>query len=68
VLNNATTSEHPELKPVQVRIGINDGINTEIVDGLKEGDLVVTGVLSSDLDSSASRPVNPFGGGGFPRR
>lgn len=55
-----------ELKPVQVKTGITDGIFTEITDGLKEDDKVVAGVLNND--SSATAASNPFGGGGFPRR
>lgn len=49
-----------ELKPVQVRIGISDGIYTQIVDGLNEGDAVVTG---QNFNLSASGPSNPFAGG-----
>ena len=30
-------------KPVQIKIGISDGISTEVIEGLKEGDRVVTG-------------------------
>ena len=30
-------------KPVQVKTGISDGITTEVIEGLKEGDRVVTG-------------------------
>ncbi|HEV2391834.1 MAG TPA: efflux RND transporter periplasmic adaptor subunit [Verrucomicrobiae bacterium] len=45
-------------KPVQIKVGINDGINTEVLAGLKEGDQVVTGViLSAD---SRRGPSNPF--------
>lgn len=59
--------EHsPELKPVQVKTGITDGIFTEITDGLKEGDKVVSGVVNND--SSSAGTASPFGGGGFPRR
>ncbi|HEV2208827.1 MAG TPA: efflux RND transporter periplasmic adaptor subunit [Verrucomicrobiae bacterium] len=48
-------------QPVQIKMGISDGINTEVVDGLQEGQDVVTGVLSFD---ASSRPnSNPFGGG-----
>jgi len=54
----------PALKPVQVKIGITDGIATEIIDGLKEGDKVVSGSTGGDAQNSASS--NPFGGG-FPR-
>jgi hypothetical protein len=38
---------------------------TEVVDGLKEGDRVVTAELTSTT-AAASPPANPFGGG--PRR
>ena len=54
-----------ELIPVQVKTGITDGIFTEIVAGLNEGDKVVSGVVSTDAPAAAS---NPFGGGNMPRR
>jgi len=52
-------------KPVQIRVGISDGISTEVVDGLEEGAQVVTGIITSDLASSrpGAPPSNPFGGG-----
>jgi HlyD family secretion protein len=54
-------------KPTRVTIktGISDGVSTEIVEGLKEGDRVVTGVSESGV-ASATPATNPFGGG--PRR
>jgi HlyD family secretion protein len=52
-------------EPRQVRTGISDGIVTEVVEGLKEGDRVVTAELSSTT-AAPSPPANPFGGG--PRR
>ncbi len=54
-------------KPAKVTIktGISDGIATEIMEGLKEGDRVVTGM--QDSSGATSTPAtNPFGGG--PRR
>jgi len=57
----------PQLKPVPVKTGITDGIFTEIIDGVKEGDKIVSGVVNNDSQSSASTS-SPFGGGGFPRR
>lgn len=52
--------------PVQVKLGINDGVSTEVTEGLKEGDIVVTGVESPQTRSPQA-PSNPFGGG-MPRR
>jgi HlyD family secretion protein len=52
-------------EPRQVKTGISDGIITEVVEGLKEGDRVVTAELSSTT-AAPSPPANPFGGG--PRR
>lgn len=47
-------------QPAQVKIGISDGVNTEVLDGLKEGDNVVTAQTASQ--SSQARPSSPFGG------
>ena len=56
-------------KPVQVKLGISDGIMTEVTDGLKEGDKIITGTVQAKNDSGGNTtPSNPFGGGGFPRR
>jgi HlyD family secretion protein len=52
-------------KPVQIKTGISDGIVTEVIEGLKEGDSVVTAELRS-TSATGSPPANPFGGG--PRR
>jgi HlyD family secretion protein len=51
-------------KPVQIKTGISDGVVTEVVEGLKEGDRVVTAEMASS-SAPSSRPTNPFGG---PRR
>jgi HlyD family secretion protein len=48
-------------KAVQIKTGISDGIMTEVTEGLKEGDRVVTAELSSPAASS-SPPANPFSG------
>src|SRR5438094_1712716 len=50
--------------PVQIKTGISDGVVTEVVEGLKEGDRVVTAEMTSTAAAS-SPPANPFGG---PRR
>lgn len=53
----------PQLKPMQIRTGITDGIFTEIAEGLNEGDKVVVGVLPNGSQNSASAPGStPFGG------
>src|SRR6266567_3310488 len=52
-------------QPAQIKTEISDGIMTEVLDGLKEGDRVVTAELTSTT-AAPSPPTNPFGGG--PRR
>jgi len=47
----------------QIKTGISDGVVTEVIEGLKEGDRVVTAELSSK-SPSASAASNPFSGGG----
>jgi HlyD family secretion protein len=48
-----------KLNPVRIKTGITDGINTEVLDGLKEGDKVVTGT-AFDMSAAASG-APPFG-------
>lgn len=50
---------------VSVKIGITDGVNSEVVEGLAAGDVVVTGLMSPGADAApAGRPTsNPFSGG-----
>lgn len=45
-------------QPAQIEIGINDGINTQVLQGLKEGDQVVIGRNAAEDDLG---PSNPFG-------
>ena len=48
---------------VEVKTGISDGVTTEVIEGLAEGDAVVTAQLSNT--KAGSTPAqNPFGGGG----
>lgn len=60
------SAKKPELKAVQVKTGITDGVTTEVLEGLKEGDQIVTGLIAATSGPSA-RPSSPFGGGGFRR-
>jgi len=48
-------------QPVQIKTGISDGINTEVLEGLEEGMQVVTGMNTPQ--AATPRPNNPFGGG-----
>ena len=59
VMRNGTVSSVP------VQTGISDGVATEVLEGLKEGDHVVTGMTEGG-SPSATPASNPFGGG--PRR
>ena len=59
------------LKPVTVKTGITDGAFTEVLDGLKDGDVVASGVALPASATAALKPgSSPFGGpfGGPPRR
>ncbi len=55
--------DKPALRAVRIRTGISDGIITEVLSGLNEGDEVVTGAYSG---AQAAAGASPFGGG-FPR-
>jgi HlyD family secretion protein len=48
--------------PVQIKTGISDGIFTEVLEGLKEGDRVVT-AMTGKASGSAPQANNPFSGG-----
>lgn len=58
-------------QPVTIKTGISDSVETEIVEGLQEGAVVVTG-LKAGNNKSAAPAANPFTGtsgpGGPPRR
>jgi HlyD family secretion protein len=48
------------IEAVSAKLGISDGISTEVIEGLNEGDRVIT---SATLPGAAPA-TNPFGGGG----
>ncbi|MFT3870660.1 MAG: efflux RND transporter periplasmic adaptor subunit [Nibricoccus sp.] len=57
----------PDLKvePVSAKFGITDGASTEIIDGLKEGDVIVSSVYLPGDNAASAQPQqarNPFGG------
>jgi HlyD family secretion protein len=62
VLVKDATGKNDELKAVQVKTGITDNIDTEVLSGLNEGDQVVTGFAIPGLNSS-EQTRNPFAGG-----
>ena len=71
---NADRKQSPTLKPVTIKTGISDGTFTEVLEGLNEGDLVVTGVNLPASTATTTRPPTggnpfggPFGGGRGPR-
>ncbi|HOW66123.1 MAG TPA: efflux RND transporter periplasmic adaptor subunit [Candidatus Paceibacterota bacterium] len=71
VLEKETTptgAQRNVLKAVPVKMGIGDGTNIEVLEGLKEGDVVVSGTIQSTAAASTGFR-NPLGGfGGPPRR
>lgn len=55
-------------QPVRVKTGISDGTFTEVTDGLREGDTIITGIKQSSAPVLAPAGTSPFGGGGSFRR
>lgn len=53
--------------PAPVKLGISDGIATEILEGLKEGDTVITGMTSTAAQPTGKPAPNPLSGGGMRR-
>jgi HlyD family secretion protein len=62
------SSDRRDPKAIQVQLGISDGISTEMLSGLKENDLVITGVISSQSTAQGTQPQNPNPLGGGMRR
>jgi hypothetical protein len=46
-----------------VKLGISDGTFTEVLDGLKENDRMITSVIVSGAKANSPAATNPFGGG-----
>lgn len=51
-----TGTDGKKLKPVTVKAGITDGLNTEILDGLNEGGTVVTATLGTTAGNGFGPP------------
>ena len=52
-------------QPVEIKTGISDGVMTEVTEGLKEGERVITAQLSGPTAANTPQQGNPFSG---PRR
>lgn len=65
VMQDAKDGKKPALKPVKVKIGISDGKDTEVLEGLNEGDVVVIGVNTPALAANNPNTARPPGGGPF---
>lgn len=62
--------ERSVLNAVTVKLGIGDVTSFEVLEGLKEGDVVVTGIApaASTAATLTRNPLgSPFGGPGRPR-
>ncbi|HEX2099175.1 MAG TPA: hypothetical protein VHF69_00845, partial [Candidatus Synoicihabitans sp.] len=57
------TGDTSRLEPTSATLGITDGAHTEVIAGLNEGDLVVTGVVITGGAATTPASPNPFGGG-----
>ncbi len=53
-----------EPKAAQVKLGISDGVFTEVLEGLRESELAVTGITSTQPSAGPAGAANPFTGGG----
>jgi HlyD family secretion protein len=65
---SANGAAKPVLRPVTIKAGISDGSNTEVLEGLNDGDVLVTGTATSASTTTAAsepprNPFSPFGGG-----
>jgi HlyD family secretion protein len=66
--NGSKERAEQEVKPVQIKVGISDGVSTEVLAGLEPDTQVVIGAIAANADPSPTGPrANPFGGGGFRR-
>ncbi|MET0261414.1 MAG: efflux RND transporter periplasmic adaptor subunit [Rariglobus sp.] len=61
------TPAAPQVIPVSVKVGITDGSATEVIEGLEQGDAVITSAYQA-TKAASSGAANPFGGGGGGRR
>lgn len=66
--NPEAEDKDKKVVPVSVRLGVSDGFTTEVLDGLAEGDTVITGVIMPGATAAAAAAApggsssNPFSG------
>jgi HlyD family secretion protein len=65
LLGTVPAKDEPVPQPVRIRTGISDGSYTEVTEGLKEGDQIITSIKLPQVEASAPPGASPFGGGGF---
>lgn len=53
-------AEKPTIEVITVKLGITDGTHTELIEGLAEGDVLVTSVFIPGSDASSTPTTNPF--------
>jgi len=62
-----TQTADGQLKPIAIKVGITDYVNTQLVDGpLKEGDQLITFQEGGAKATTGSNPLNQNGGRGGP--
>lgn len=59
------TTAQPRPEPLTVKLGITDGTQTEIIEGLAEGDVLISSVFLPGATTTNAPASSPFGG---PRR
>lgn len=57
------TPAAPVVTPVTIKTGITDGSATEVLEGLAEGDEIITSAYQPAAKPGSSATPNPFGGG-----
>lgn len=61
--NSVPGQPEPKPEPRQVKLGISDGVYSEVLEGVKEGDIIVVGSNAIETPQRQSGPANPLGGG-----
>ena len=58
------TDEEGKVEPIEVVTGSSDGINTEIISGVKAGDEIITGIQTAPVARASKRISVTMGPGG----